>query len=155
MLWFAGERGAMAFALALKSMSDFPMSGKTILPFTLCFSSFSLVLSASTLPFIIPKLKLGAETLENKHEEVNSEHITTNSPMCFKWIKCKLTIIHNSILISNVSRGKKDISVKTIDLKRYSSQSYNPEDSLNRSEISDAQNKCELDVKCSTKLDDK
>lgn len=58
MLWFSGTRGAMAFALALKSKIDFHDAGNKFLPFTLCFASLTLVITDFSLIYVIKKLNI-------------------------------------------------------------------------------------------------
>jgi hypothetical protein len=55
MIWFAGERGSMAFALAIKTRSDFDTAGDKFLPFTLLYASITLLLSNFFLQSFINK----------------------------------------------------------------------------------------------------
>ena len=41
-LWFAGVRGAMAFALSIKSLDEYPEAGKVFLILTLFTTSFTV-----------------------------------------------------------------------------------------------------------------
>lgn len=70
-LIFAGVRGAMAFALALKSLSDFKAIGKSVLIVSLVFIAFTMIYSSLLTSYTIKKLNL----LDKKSKHYNSNKI--------------------------------------------------------------------------------
>ncbi len=67
-LWFSGVRGAMAFALAIKSMSDFPEVGSIFLLITLIITAFTLIYSSLFLENTLHRCDIII-----KEEEVRTE----------------------------------------------------------------------------------
>ena len=92
-LWFSGVRGAMAFALAIKSKIDLPEAGPIFLVLTLIIISFTLLYSNLVLEFTLRKCevingcqadnfdesvfkqKSGFETFKNKIEKFNNLYL--------------------------------------------------------------------------------
>lgn len=70
MLWFAGERGSMAVALAIKSRTDFRGAGDKFLPFTLGFASITLIASNFLLNYFISHF--GFDGSKSKIEDVRT-----------------------------------------------------------------------------------
>lgn len=68
MLWFAGERGSMAFALAIKSRLDFQSAGDIFLPFTLVFACLTL---SGTLFLQCLVSKMGFDNVPTELQEIH------------------------------------------------------------------------------------
>lgn len=102
-LFFAGVRGAMAFALALKSKVDFPRHGSVFLVVTLLFISFTLLYSSIFLDFVINKCGVlsycDAINLENS--SVNSQ---TRLKVCFVYFKNQIEVLNTKFLMPLVLR---------------------------------------------------
>jgi hypothetical protein len=83
MIWFSGERGSMAFALAIKTRLDFPKAGDKFLPFTLGFASLTLVSCNCLLGYFIKKFGFDGknEDIEAQvpfYGNIQKSNITTN-----------------------------------------------------------------------------
>ena len=102
-LWFAGVRGAMAFALALKSKSDFVSVGPIFLGCTLITTSFTIVYSAFFLDMTLKKCEL-----INICEADNFEESAFRQRRCFEAFKCKIEEINRNYLMKCVQREIKD-----------------------------------------------
>jgi NhaP-type Na+/H+ or K+/H+ antiporter len=57
-MWLAGLRGAMAYALAIKSVDDFPEMGDVILVITLLFSLITIIFIGSIINPVLTKLNV-------------------------------------------------------------------------------------------------
>jgi len=79
MIWFAGERGSMAFALAIKTRSDFDTAGDKFLPFTLLYASITLLLSNIFLQFFINKFGFDNKPEESISVPINGKLKNSNS----------------------------------------------------------------------------
>ena len=111
MLWFSGERGAMAFALALKSKIDFPNKGREFLPFTLIFASLTLIVTDLTLNKVINKLgiiipsKTTNQVSNEEKQSVDDGNINVESKFyCFVRIKDNISYLNSKYLDNLVKR---------------------------------------------------
>ena len=104
-LIFAGVRGAMAFALALKSFTDFKEtgSGEIFLIITLIFIAFTMIYSSLTITFVIKKCDLLIEKKDRLSigDNLENELNTTN---CFNRLKAFCLKLHHERLLKYVTR---------------------------------------------------
>lgn len=102
-LWFAGVRGAMAFALAIKSKFDFPGVGSMFLLLTLIITAFTLVYSSFLLEDTLYKCDIIVKEGEDQDENarVNSFLQKTDT---FAKIKQIMYNIHIAFLLPFVER---------------------------------------------------
>ena len=85
-LWFAGCRGAMAFALSIKSIFDFPEKGKIFLVLTLIIALFTLLYSTFFLDFTLNKCGIRDFCSADNFDE----NILSKNPNCFDDFKEKM-----------------------------------------------------------------
>ena len=112
MLWFSGERGAMAFALALKSKIDFPNKGKEFLPFTLIFAFLTLIITDLTLNKVINKLGIIIPSPRNLNQVSNEEKQNIEDEVsnrdtkfyCFVRIKNNISYLNTKYLDNLIKR---------------------------------------------------
>jgi NhaP-type Na+/H+ or K+/H+ antiporter len=101
-LWFAGVRGAMAFALAIKSKEDFPNVGPIFLVLTLIFISITLLYSTILIDFTLKKCEIinycEAENLENSEERHKN---------CFESFKSYIEVLNSRYLMPCVNRDNR------------------------------------------------
>jgi NhaP-type Na+/H+ and K+/H+ antiporter len=80
-LWFAGCRGAMAFALSIKSIIDFPEKGKVFLVLTLIIALFTLIYSTLFLDYTLNKcgiINLNTNRIENSQSQSINANFNAN-----------------------------------------------------------------------------
>jgi NhaP-type Na+/H+ and K+/H+ antiporter len=110
-LWFSGVRGAMAFALSIKSKSDFPEVGPIFLVLTLIIILFTILYSALFLELTLKKCEI-----INMCEADNFEESLFKEKNCFEVFKYKIENINQKYLMPCVEREYKEensqISVK-------------------------------------------
>lgn len=116
-LVFAGVRGAMAYALAIKSLSDYKNTGKLFLIITLIFTGFSMIYSSLFLDCVLRKcdlivVKVGAFSMINGNgngvgiNNGNSNINGINNSNCFVRLKFFVKSIHEKYLLNYVIRSK-------------------------------------------------
>ena len=93
-LWFAGCRGAMAFALSIKSIIDFPENGKIFLVITLIIALFTLLYSTFFLDCTLRK----CEITNFCNADNFDENILSKNPNCFDRFKLKIMNFNESYL---------------------------------------------------------
>lgn len=98
-LWFSGVRGAMAFALAIKSKVDLPEAGPIFLVLTLIIISFTLVYSTLFLDSTIKSCNL-MEVCDAD----NFEDSSLIQKSCFISFKEKMKILSDKYLKPFVQR---------------------------------------------------
>ncbi len=103
-LWFSGVRGAMAFALAIKSKLDFPKVGPIFLVLTLIVISFTLIYSTIFLDFLLKKCDI-----INICEADNFESSNFNKNL-FETFKRYLEEINKTYLKPFVTRENRESS---------------------------------------------
>ena len=82
-MWVSGLRGAMAYALALESLLDFPKRGPVILIITLLYAFFSILGIGSIMHPILEKMdvmrkKDGDRLGSNDENSLEDENPTNN-----------------------------------------------------------------------------
>ena len=77
-MWIAGLRGAMAYALALKSTLDFPQIGKVILITTLIYAFISILIVGSLLHSILQKMDVVRKTTQDGEDAGREEDVPDN-----------------------------------------------------------------------------
>jgi NhaP-type Na+/H+ or K+/H+ antiporter len=129
-LWFSGVRGAMAFALAIKSKADLPEAGPIFLALTLIIISFTLIYSTLFLDHTLKKCEI-----INLCEADNFEGSELRERSCFVRFKEKVENFSNRYLVPLVSRDNlEDNHTSTIQLKEVKPDGDEPE-SNNKIEI--------------------
>lgn len=111
MLWFSGVRGAMAFALSLKSRQDFHETGNSFLIVTLVITSLTLIYSSMLLDLVIRKCEIVAN-FENQGAE-SSDHQNG----CFDRIKEITGDLNERYLLPLVHREHEDGDERLSDSK--------------------------------------
>lgn len=107
-LWFAGIRGAMAFALSIKSKIDFPQAGPIFLVLTLIIASFTIFYSTLFLEYTLKKCEL-----TNICEADNFEESEFRQRSLFENFKYKIEGLNNAYLMPCVLREKDDPSQRS------------------------------------------
>lgn len=92
-LWFSGIRGAMAFALSIKSMQDY-FNGKIILSLTIIIISITLVYGSFFVDIAISKCSLQ----EINKDNFNSENFNFGETSWFDRFKNKIVEINHNYL---------------------------------------------------------
>ena len=92
-LWFAGSRGAMAFALSIKSRIDFPDAGNIFLVLTLIVASFTLIYSALFLNFVLKNCGLIDFCVAD-----NFDDSSFGKKNCFDKFKRKISLFNKNYL---------------------------------------------------------
>ena len=85
-LWFAGCRGAMAFALSIKSIIDFPENGKIFLVLTLIIALFTLLYSTLFLDCTLKKCGITDFCDADNFDQ----NILSKNPNCFDRFKVSI-----------------------------------------------------------------
>lgn len=109
-LVFAGVRGSMAFALALKSYNDFEGNGEVFLIITLIFIAFTIIYSSFTTNFVIEKSEILNIEREGNSSALNEEYIRHPSENMF-WFNR----LRNYLINLNKIYLKKYVSRNNID----------------------------------------
>ncbi len=129
-LWFAGVRGAMAFALALKSKFDYPGVGSMFLLLTLILTLWTLVYSSFLLEDCLHKCNVivheGTEVKEDD-DIVPQEEMDT-----FNKIKSCFYGIHEDMLLPMVLRRNKVNATEMNSLKRGMLEDFKNEENKNK-----------------------
>ena len=99
-LWFSGVRGAMAFALAIKSKFDFPGVGSMFLLLTLIITAFTFIYSSFLLEDTL--YKCGIIILEEDID--SSEKFPNTEKDNFGKIKEMMYNLHAGFLIPFAAR---------------------------------------------------
>jgi sodium/hydrogen exchanger 8 len=101
-LWFSGARGAMAFALSLKSVKDFPEVGYTFLLLTLFLTLFTIIYTSLFLDYTLHKCEViyhvEADNFDENFEEKN----------CFQRIKKSVGDFNTKYIMKTVYRDHKE-----------------------------------------------
>ncbi len=112
-LWFSGVRGAMAFALALKSKFEYPQVGSIFLLLTLIITAFTLIYSSILLEktliycdIIINPVEEEEEQTEyqNKYLSVKNSVLSEN---LFGKIKTLIYKFHHNYLLRLINNSDK------------------------------------------------
>jgi NhaP-type Na+/H+ or K+/H+ antiporter len=114
-LWFAGVRGAMAFALAIKSKIDFVSAGPIFLVITLIIISFTLLYSTFLLESTLRSCDIIISTEHNMSFE---EDDSLREHNLFEVIKGKLSQFHISYLKPYVTRVEDTLSQDKSEMKQ-------------------------------------
>lgn len=121
-LIFAGIRGAMAFALALKSRSDFQNAGKSFLIVTVIFTTITLIYSSVLLDCVLEKCNI------MDHKAPDSTRAENN---CFGKLKSYLKGLNVKFLIPLVYRDFENIAKNENNINNIISINQNITNDLN------------------------
>ena len=116
-LWFAGCRGAMAFALSIKSIIDFPEKGKVFLVLTLIIALFTLIYSTLFLDYTLNECGIiNKNTNENindidiDNDSINNSNILSiekkTNGNCFDLFKIKIINFNKNYLKKYIKKTK-------------------------------------------------
>lgn len=107
-IFFAGVRGSMAFALALKSLTDFGEIGEVFVIITLIYVAFSLFYSSLFTPTIIKKcdILMHEDEVLKFRKSATADFIEKQPDSCFKSVKKFFHNLHKKQLLSFVKRPK-------------------------------------------------
>lgn len=130
MLWYSGQRGAMAFALALKSRIDFENKGKEFLSFTLIFSALTLLITDLTLGRIIKKLGIEIEANQIKSKDLDKNE----KKSCFLDMKQNLYDINQFIIKKFLTRNNElnETDSNSISTENLDKTSFSYSDAIRR-----------------------
>lgn len=110
-LVYAGVRGAMAYALALKALKEFEgNSGEQMLIITLVFIAFTILYSSFTTNIAIVKCEILAESTTVRRSSITHEEVAFNQihpeehTFCFDKLKNFIIKVNKTYLVYYITR---------------------------------------------------